>query len=82
MIFKDKTAFTSDPIRLVGSVSRFMVYVTGPGPVAIERQGEDGTWRSYPETTYTKATAQVVTLPRGRYRVVITGGPTTVEIIS
>lgn len=81
MIFKDKTDFISDPIPvLYQPVFDAYVMVDGPGPAAIELKGEDGVWRSYPETEFDGPAAVQLTLPRGEFRVVISGGPTTVEV--
>lgn len=81
MIYPDKTDFTSDPFAIeMQPRLEVMVTVTGPGPVAIEMLQQDSVWRSFPETTFGGSTAQILTLLRGKYRVVISGGPTTVEV--
>lgn len=85
MIFADKTAFTSPAFSAFeaghGCVARDVyLTVTGPGPVELQMQQEDGQWRAFPETTFNGPTAQIVSVPGGLLRVVISGGPTTVEV--
>lgn len=82
MQFKDKTAFTSQPIKIDFSpITEVYLTVTGPGPVALEQLEEDGIWRSFPETTFYGPTAQRVSLKRGQFRVAVTATePTTVEV--
>lgn len=83
-IFKDKTAFTSPEFQCpTGDQPHadLWVGVTGNGPVYIDVKGADGTWRTYPELTFTTTTAQVVTIKRGRFRVRIAAAvATTVEV--
>lgn len=79
MIFKDKTVFTSERLDPPGD-GTLQLHVTGPGPVAIEFLGEDGDYRSFPESRFTGPTAQMVNVPNAFFRVVISAGPTTVEI--
>lgn len=81
MIYPDKTVFTSDPFSIeLCPRAEVMVTVFGPGPVAIEVLQDDDVWRQFPELTFKGSTAQILTLFPGEYRVVITGGPTTVEV--
>lgn len=82
MLIKDQSNFTSEeiPLRDFGLRDVF-VGVTGPGPVAIQVKGEDGTFRAYPEATLNGPVAAILTLPQGAFRVVISGGPTTVQVI-
>lgn len=81
MLFENQTSFTSDAfINRLEDMTDLYLAVDGPGPVAIEQEGEDGVWRAFPETTFDGPTAQIVTIKRGRWRVVISGGPTTVEV--
>lgn len=86
MIFKDKTAFTSGAYDMPtsGQVSAdAYITVTGPGPVYIEQLEEDGVWRSFPESTFSGPTAQLVSIKRGRFRVRIdASAATTVEIVA
>lgn len=81
MIFENESSFTSPAyINKFEDLAEVYLAVDGPGPVAIEQEGEDGVWRAFPETTFDGPTAQIVTIKRGRWRVVISGGPTTVEV--
>lgn len=81
MLFKDKTAFTSDPITLrYRTVVEAYVTVTGVATVVIEQLEEDGVWRSFPETTFVGPTAQRVDLKRGDCRVKVTSGTATVGL--
>lgn len=81
MLFKDQTNFTSEPINFRDQgMKDIFVGVTGPGPVALELQCDDGVWRSYPETRFSAEAARIVSLPMGLWRVVISGGPTTVQV--
>lgn len=81
MIINDKSSFTSEPFSIEQRASLDMcLAITGPGPVALERLGEDRVWRGFPELTFSGPTIQTLELPRGQYRVVISGGPTTVEV--
>lgn len=50
------------------------------GRVVIERQCEDGEYRSYRETTFTIEGARLLSLPAGNYRVRVADGTTTVEV--
>jgi hypothetical protein len=81
MLFANETSFTSSAYhnKRANAVDLYLT-VTGPGPVAIEQLGEDDTWRSFPETTFDGPIAQIVTVRPGKWRVVISGGPTTVEV--
>ena len=83
MIFVNQTSFTSPAFRLDDRLLKeVFVGITGPGPVSIEQLGEDLVWRSYPESTLSGPTAQIVTLRAGSWRVVISAAtPTTVEVI-
>lgn len=81
MIYKDQSSFTSPAFTAPGArPSTYCISITGPGPVTIEMLQEDGQWRSFPETTFDGPTIQILELFRGQYRVVISGGPTTVEV--
>lgn len=81
MIISEQSSFTSAPISVpYRALNDVYLSVTGPGPVAIEMLEEDGQWRSFPETTFDGPTAQIVTVKQGSFRVVISGGPTTVEV--
>jgi hypothetical protein len=41
----------------------------------------DGTWESFPETTLTGPTSQIIRVPTGQFRIVINAGAAiTVEI--
>ena len=80
MQFLNQTNFTSSPIQLSSERPEISLFVFGPGPVSIERLCEDAVWRAYPELQFTGSTARVLTLRNATYRVVITGGPTTVEL--
>lgn len=80
--FLNQAAFTSDPLTLLGPPGGdVFLGITGAGPVALEHQGLDGVWRSWPETTFSGPAAAVVRMPSGSFRVVISGaGPTTVDL--
>lgn len=81
MLIVNQTSFTSDPVPVsVNGLLDLHISITGPGPVAIEQKDEGGTYRSYPETTFTGPAAKVLTIGRGDWRVVISGGPTTVQV--
>lgn len=54
--------------------------ISGTGTVNIEFLGDDGTWRFYPQSTFTAPIAQVVTMKAGHYRFKVTGGPVTIEV--
>jgi len=79
MIFKNQTSFTSLDLGPAFD-GTLQVHITGPGPVAIEFKGEDGIYRSFPESTFEGPKAVLVNVPPVFYRVKITGGPTTVEV--
>ncbi|MGY2256441.1 hypothetical protein [Pseudomonas reactans] len=85
MIFMNKTNFTSDPFTSFavekGRVGRELyLTITGLGPVAVEMLQEDGVWRSFPESTFTGPGAYILEVAPTQVRVVISGGPTTVEV--
>lgn len=85
MIFVNKTNFTSDPFTSFavekGRVGRELyLTIAGPGPVAIEMLQGDGVWRSFPESKFTGPAARILEVGPVQIRVVITGGPTTVEV--
>lgn len=82
MQFKDKTTFTSDPIRVTGDLTvDVFLTVTGPGPVALQMLEEDGVYRAFPETTFSGNTAQVVRVKSGAFKVDIQAATaTTVEV--
>lgn len=81
MIFENKTSFTSDEFfNTQGQITEKYIIIDGPGPVAIEQQGEDGVWRTPPELSITGPKAAIISIKAGAWRVAITGGPTTVEI--
>ena len=85
MLFKDKTTFTSDPLSFPANGAKFndlWIGVTGAGPAYIDLlDAEDGTWRTYPELTFSGTTGQLLTLPRGTFRVrVAAASATTVKL--
>lgn len=81
-IYIDKTTFTGPSLDATSqSPDQLYLTITGPGPVAVEQRGEDGVWRSFPQTTFSGTQAQIVTIRRGMYRIVITAAAaTTVEV--
>lgn len=85
-IFKDKTAFTSDPYDMPtdgGAFAELWVAVTGAGPVYIDVLGKDNVWRAYPETTFTATGANRVSVKRGKFRVRVAAAvATTVEVVA
>lgn len=81
MILKNLPAGTAQ--SLSNNVMRDVwLGVSGTGSVAIEFLGDDGTYRSYPESTFTAPTAKVVTIKACQYRFNVTGGPITIELAS
>lgn len=82
-IIKNKsTGYTSTAFKITqNAYAEVYVQVTGVCSVAIESLSTDGTWRSFPETTLTGPTAQVVCVPQGDFRVkVLSGTATAVEV--
>ena len=82
MLFLNKTNFTSEPINNNKEVivEKYLI-IDGPGPVSIEQLGSDDVWRTVPELVFEESQAQIFSIKRGYWRVVISGGPTTVEIV-
>ena len=81
MIFENKTSFTSETfVNTKSLITEKYLVIDGPGPVAIEQQGEDGVWRATSELTFSGSQTVIVSIKAGPWRVAITGGPTTVEI--
>ena len=58
------------------------ITITGPGPVTIEQKQKDDVWRSFPETTFSGPQAVILSISKDPWRVVVSGGPTIVEIES
>lgn len=78
MLFKDLSG--TSLVMTSTCLKDIWVGITGAGTVALEFLSEDGTWDSYPESTFTAPTAQVVTVKKGKYRFNVTGGPATIEV--
>ena len=80
------SAVTTDPVnvgRRVASKNFVNVYIhgdVGAGSVAIEIQDGQGAFKSYPETTFTEATAQSVELHDGAVIRVVVAGATSVDV--
>lgn len=79
MILKDLTNTTTQPINS-GYMQDLWIGVSGSGTATMEFLGDDGTYRSYPQSVFTAPTAQSVYTKNGKYRFVVTGGPLTIEI--
>lgn len=81
-LLKDKTAgFQSGEYKVDGRpFMQAYVQVSGTGTVEIETKGQDGTWRSFPETRMVGPIAQVVALPMGSFRIKVTLGTATIEV--
>lgn len=72
MIFLDKTAYTSPEYSMPTSGDPFAdlwIGVTGTGTAYIDVQDETGAFREFPPYAINGPDAQVVTVPRGRFRV-------------
>lgn len=82
MIFTNLTNTTTAPQTMLADDARKDLWlgISGTGTVNIEFLGEDGTWRFYPQSTFTAPIAQVVTMKPGNYRFKVTGGPLTIEV--
>lgn len=81
MIYIDKTSYTSDPIEIGKNGTSYIWFSCTGGTVEIQIQEEDAEWRSYPETTFTEATAKMVAVPQGYIRVVVdAASPVTVSV--
>jgi len=82
VLYKDKTAYTSKAIKQeVSPATTVLMNITGTAEVKLEHKGPDGVWRLLPESKFTgMSTAQAVLVPKGDFRVVITGAATTVEL--
>lgn len=80
--FVNKTTFTSPVYSLdVAPYSELAIQVNGKGPVKVECEGMDGVWRSWPETVFEDDTAQILLLPKCKFRVVFNAAAaTTVSI--
>lgn len=69
--------------RRVSSKNYVNVYIHGTlggGTVTVEIQDGQGTFKSYPETTFTEATAQSVELHDGAIIRVVVAGATSVDV--
>lgn len=78
--YLNQTSFTGAAIPLDSVSGEVSLFVSGTGPVSIERLCADGVWRGFPDLQFTGAVAKILSLRNATYRVVITGGPTTVEL--
>lgn len=81
-LLKDKaTNFLSGAYKVEGRPYMHGYFqVSGTCTIDIETQGQDGTWRTFPETRLIGPTAQVVALPQGFFRIKVIAGPATVEV--
>lgn len=55
--------------------------LTTGAEVHLERQCEDSVWRRYPDFSYISNGARVLSVPAGNYRVAVSGGPATAELL-
>jgi hypothetical protein len=78
--YLNQTSFTGPAITLDSATTDISLFISGTGPVSIERFCADGVWRAYPDLQFTGSVAKVLSLHNATYRVVITGGPTTVDL--
>lgn len=79
-VFANKTNFVSDEFYVPQSSQFINLWIgfTGNGPAYIEVKGKDGTWRTYPELTFTESAAKIVEMRPGiiRFRFAATAAST------
>ena len=79
-VFADKTAFTSEEYNIPSALPFINLWVgfIGNGPAYIDVKGKDGTWRTYPELTFTESAAKIIEMRPGiiRFRFAATAAST------
>ncbi len=82
MLLENKTNFTSDEIPATAPRDVFVaVDSSDAGATAeIHLKRPDGVFRTYPDLIVPANTISLLTIPPSDWKIVITGGPATVEL--
>lgn len=80
MFIEQQSSFTSPGFVKHGD-KRLWLLASGAGSVRVERRDQTGNFKAFPEMTFTAPCAQVIELPPGELRVVISAGPIDVEVV-
>ncbi len=80
MLYKDKTDFSTNVIQNK-TMRDISVAVDGEGQAEVHLCREDGVWRTYPALAVPAGEISILTIPPVNWKLVIVGGPATVEVL-